>query len=115
MLSRARAVLYFADGSAEEDQKAIRNDMRTLEKHQRTIFSFAGKAEKVFGRDVILRLETMVVAAMLRAFLEGGADAAAFSVRDPATLDAIKGHLKNWGLDADRGVMEGLVPWCSVI
>ena len=110
MLSRARAVLYFADGSAEEDQKAIRNDMRTLEKHQRTIFSFAGKAEKVFGRDVILRLETMVVAAMLRAFLEGGADAAAFSVRDPATLDAIKGHLKNWGLDADRGVMEGLVP-----
>ena len=51
-----------------------------------------------------------MVAAMLRAFLEGGADAAAFSVRDPATLDAIKGHLKNWGLDADRGVMEGLVP-----
>lgn len=110
LLPRASAVLYFADGQAEADQKAIKKDMATLEKHQRAVFSLAGKAEKVFGPDIILRLETTVVAALLKTFVDGGADIAAFNVREPATLDAIKDRLKTWGLDVDEGIMAGLVP-----
>ena len=110
LLPRAKAVLYFADGDAKEDQKAIRDDLYAFEQQQQKVFSLAGKAERVFGADIIRRLETTVVAAMLKSFLDGGADAAMFNVRNPATFDAIKGQLKDWGLDADQGIMKGLVP-----
>ena len=110
LLPRAKAVLYFIDGNAREDQKAIRNDMRKLELNQQTISSFADKATRVFGNDVVLRMETTVVAAMLRVFLETGADSATFSVQNPTTLDAIKMQLKDWGIDPNEGLMAGIVP-----
>ena len=110
LLPRAKAVLYFADGQAEADQKAIRQDMATLEKHQLAIFSIAGQAEKVFGSNIIRRLETTVVAALLKTFVDGGADIASFNVQESDTLKAIKAQLKTWGLDADEGIMAGLVP-----
>ncbi len=110
LLPRAKAVLYFVDGGAKADQKAIRNDMRKLETNQKTISSLADKATQVFGNDIVLRMETTVVAAMLRAFLETGADIATFSVRDPATLDIIKMQLKDWGIDPNEGLMTGILP-----
>lgn len=110
LLPRAKAVLYFIDGGAKADQKAIRDDMRKLEKNQQIISSVAGKAEKVFGNNIVLRMEMTVVAAMLRVFLETGADSTTFTVQNPATLDSIKMQLKDWGIDPNEGLMAGIVP-----
>lgn len=108
LLPGVEAVNYFHSGAAKQDIKSIMADAHALHTIRHQIYTFTHKAERLVGRESVRTLERAVVAALLKTFVEQGADAGTFSVKDDDTRKLIHAQLSTWGLDASKGLLQGL-------
>ncbi len=110
MLPRARALDYFRihrrGGMPASEATLAALKMKGLSlKLSRLKMEVDARSLRYFallGRKDMRRLQDTVAAAVLKVYVESGADMASFSLRDAPTQEALLGQLSRWGMDMER-------------
>lgn len=118
MLPRARALNFFEGPptsatplktEAEEILRQIRVIRSDIKHERQKIDSILKSLKKQLGKNNIRQLQQTITAGLYKVFAESQKPAAAFSVHDPETMQAVYDQLRAWGLPVQSEFTDSLI------